>query len=66
VDTGNRLRLKGEGEAGANNGQSGDLYVVLHVQADKTFERQGQDLIVRRNISFVQAALGDKIELPAL
>ncbi|MDR2826403.1 MAG: molecular chaperone DnaJ [Deltaproteobacteria bacterium] len=66
VDTGNRLRLRDEGEAGVNGGPPGDLYVVLHVQNDKTFERQGQDLIVRRNISFVQAALGDKIELPTL
>lgn len=66
VDTGNRLRLRGEGEAGTNGGPAGDLFVVLHVQKDKQFEREGQDLIVRREISFVQAILGDKIELPTL
>jgi molecular chaperone DnaJ len=66
VDTGNRLRLRGEGEAGINGGLPGDLYVVLHVQQDKTFERQGQDLFLRRDISFVQAILGDRIELPTL
>ncbi|MDR1243211.1 MAG: molecular chaperone DnaJ [Deltaproteobacteria bacterium] len=66
VDTGNCLRLRGEGEAGVNGGSPGDLHVVLHVQQDKTFERQGQDLLVRRDISFVQAILGDRIELPTL
>lgn len=66
VDTGNRLRLRGEGEAGANGGPNGDLFVVLHVEPDTQFERQGQDLIVRRQISFVQAALGAKIEIPTL
>ncbi|MDL2307326.1 molecular chaperone DnaJ [Desulfovibrio sp. OttesenSCG-928-C06] len=66
VDTGNRLRLRGEGELGLNGGPAGDLFVVLHVQADKNFERDGQDLIVRRDISFVQAALGAKIDIPTL
>ncbi|MDR2891506.1 MAG: molecular chaperone DnaJ [Deltaproteobacteria bacterium] len=66
VDTGNRLRLRGEGEDGSNGGPAGDLFVVLHVRPDKTFERQGQDLILRREINFVQAALGGKIELPTL
>jgi molecular chaperone DnaJ len=66
VDSDSRLRLKGEGEAGSYGGPPGDLYVVLHVQQDKTFERQGQDLLLRRDISFVQAILGDRIELPTL
>ena len=66
VDAGNRLRLRGEGEAGVHGGPPGDLFVVLHVKADKEFERQGQDLIVRREISFVQAILGTKLELPTL
>lgn len=66
VDTGSRLRLRGEGESGFNGGPNGDLYVVLHVEDDKTFERDGQDLIVEKEVSFVQAALGDKVEVPTL
>lgn len=66
VDTGNRLRLRGEGEAGLNGGPAGDLYVVLNVEADKTFEREGQNLLISRDISFVQATLGDKITVPTL
>lgn len=66
VDSGNRLRLRGEGEPGFNGGPPGDLFVVLRVQADKEFERQGQDLLLTREVSFVQAALGDKISVPTL
>jgi len=66
VDDGSRLRLRGEGEPGVNGGPHGDLFVVISVEADKTFERQGQDLVLRRSISVVQAALGDKIEIPTL
>lgn len=66
VDSGNRLRLRGEGEPGVNGGPPGDLFVVLHVAEDKDFERQGQDLFISREISFVKAALGGKIEVPTL
>lgn len=66
VDDGSRLRLRGEGEPGVNGGPPGDLFVVISVEADKTFERQGQDLVLRREISFVQASLGHKIEVPTL
>jgi len=66
VDSGNRLRLRGEGEPGIHGGPPGDLYVVITVEQDKTFRRHGQDLIVTREISFVQAALGDRIEVPTL
>jgi molecular chaperone DnaJ len=66
VDTGNRLRLRGEGEPGVHGGPPGDLYVVIRVDDDKTFRRQGQDLVVRKEISFVQAILGDKVEVPTL
>lgn len=66
VDTGNRLRVRGEGESGFNGGPNGDLYVVLHVENDDTFTRDGQNLFVTRDISFVQAALGDKIDVPTL
>ncbi len=66
VDNGNRLRLRGEGEPGQNGGPAGDLYVVIHVEEDKTFRRQGQNLILTEEITFVQATLGAKIEVPTL
>lgn len=66
VDSGNRLRLRGEGEPGVHGGPPGDLYVVITVEEDKVFRRQGQDLIIKHEISFVQAALGDRVEVPSL
>ncbi len=66
VDNGSRLRLRGEGEAGANGGPHGDLYVVIYVEEDRVFKRQGQDLIASADITFVQAALGVRIDVPTL
>jgi molecular chaperone DnaJ len=66
VDNGSRLRLRGEGEPGQFGGPSGDLYVIIYVDEDKTFRRQGQDLVLTVEIDFVQAALGDKMEVPTL
>lgn len=66
VDTGNRLRVRREGEGGLHGGPNGDLYVVLHVADDETFTREGQNLLISSKISFIQAALGDKIEVPTL
>ncbi|MGE4505061.1 MAG: molecular chaperone DnaJ [Desulfovibrionaceae bacterium] len=66
IDNGSRLRLRGEGEAGVHGGPPGDLYVVVSVEPDKKFARQGQDLVVRQEIGFVQAALGEKVEVPTL
>ena len=66
VDNGSRLRLRGEGEPGIFGGPPGDLYVVLYVEEDKVFQRQNQDLIYSTEITFVQAALGDKISVPTL
>ncbi len=66
VDTGTRLRVRGEGEAGVHGGPPGDLYVVLHVAPSKHYDRQGQDLIYECSISFVQAALGHRVEVPGL
>lgn len=66
VDNGTRLRIRGEGEPGLNGGPHGDLYVFIEVEEDKVFQRQGQDLLVTQNISFVQAALGDTIKVPTL
>jgi molecular chaperone DnaJ len=66
VDTGSRLRSSGNGEAGFRGGPSGDLYVVLHVQAHAIFQRDGDDLLCEVPVSFVQAALGGDIDVPAL
>jgi molecular chaperone DnaJ len=66
VDTGSRLRSAGNGEAGFRGGPSGDLYVVLHVKAHAIFQRDGDDLLCEVPVSFIQAALGAEIEVPAL
>ncbi|GAB7024070.1 molecular chaperone DnaJ [Salidesulfovibrio brasiliensis] len=66
VDNNSRLRLRGEGEMGENGGPPGDLYVVVQVEPDEIFERQGTTLILQQDITFVQATLGDRIEVPTL
>jgi molecular chaperone DnaJ len=66
VDSGMRLRLRGEGEPGEHGGPPGDLYVVVYVEEDGTFRRQGQDLVYTAEIGFTQAALGANIEVPTL
>jgi molecular chaperone DnaJ len=66
VETGSRLRLRGEGEAGEHGGPQGDLYVFLTVQEHDFFHRSNDDIICRVPISFVQAALGATIEIPTL
>ncbi|HVM47332.1 MAG TPA: molecular chaperone DnaJ [Candidatus Acidoferrum sp.] len=66
VDTGSRLRSAGNGEAGFRGGPVGDLYVVLHVKAHPIFQRDGDDLLCEVPISFVDAALGAEVEVPAL
>ncbi len=66
VDSGTRLRLRNEGEAGIHGGPNGDLYVFLTVEKSKNFRREGQDLLVSRDITFPQAALGTKLEVKGL
>ena len=66
VDTGSRLRLTGEGEAGLQGGPPGDLYIYVHVEPHDFFERDDRDIICQIPISFVQATLGDKIDVPTL
>ncbi len=66
VETGSRLRLRGEGEVGDYGGPSGDLYVFLHVEDHDFFSRSGDDIVCRVSISFVQASLGAIIEIPSL
>ena len=66
VDTGTRLRVPGEGEAGQNGGPPGDLYVVLEVKEHSFFERRGADLYCTIPISIAQAALGTELQVPGL
>jgi molecular chaperone DnaJ len=66
VDTGNRIRLEGKGEAGENGAPAGDLYVQIHVKSHSIFERSGRDLHCEAPIDFVTAALGGSIEIPTL
>jgi molecular chaperone DnaJ len=66
VDTGDRIRLTGEGEAGGNGGPSGDLYVQVSVREHKIFTRDGKNLYCEVPISFTDAALGGEIEVPTL
>ncbi len=66
VDNGSRLRLTGEGEPGIYGGPPGDLYVFIYVEPHHFFERRDTDIICSIPISFVQAAMGDKIMVPTL
>ncbi len=66
VDSGTRLRVRGEGGPGLHGGPPGDLYVVLNVEQDARWKRQGQDLIYEQELSFVQAALGHRLEIPGI
>ncbi|WP_079204764.1 MULTISPECIES: molecular chaperone DnaJ [Pseudomonas] len=66
VDTGDRIRLSGEGEAGAMGGPAGDLYVVVNVREHSIFQRDGKHLYCEVPISFADAALGGELEVPTL
>lgn len=66
VDTGDRIRLSGEGEAGAMGGPAGDLYVQMNVKDHAIFERDGHNLYCDVPISIVDAALGGELEVPTL
>jgi len=66
IDSGSRIRHRGEGEAGAGAGPAGDLYVVVHVADHPQFERQDTNLYTTAPVSFGQAALGAEIVVPTL
>ena len=66
VDTGTRLRLQEEGEAGLRGGPPGDLYVVISLRDHPLFERDGSHLLCEVPISIIQAALGAEVEAPTL
>jgi molecular chaperone DnaJ len=66
VEDGTRIRLAGEGEAGARGGNAGDLYVILGVQQHPIFQRDGANLYCRVPIPMTIAALGGEIEVPTI
>jgi len=66
VDEGTRIRLAGEGEAGARGGPPGDLYIFVHLARHTIFQRDGTTLFVRCPVSITIAALGGMIEVPGL
>jgi len=66
VDDGQRIRVKGKGQAGRNGGPSGDLFVECHVVPHRTFGREGTNLLVRVPVSFTEAVLGSTISVPTL
>ncbi len=66
VETGTRIRLAGEGEAGLRGGPSGDLYIFLEVSDHPLFQRDAQNLYCRVPVSFTEAALGGDIEVPTI
>lgn len=66
IDTGARLRIRGEGELGAYGGPAGDLYITILVKPHALFKRDGYNLVCNLGIDFVQAALGAEIDIPLL
>ena len=66
VEDGSRLRVPGEGDVGNRGGPPGDLYVLIRVRPHKYFKREGANLHYEKPISFVQATLGDKVEVPTI
>ncbi|WP_372886465.1 molecular chaperone DnaJ [Shimia sp.] len=66
VETGTRIRLAGEGEAGMRGGPSGDLYIFVEVAPHKLFERENNNLFCRVPVSMTTAALGGDIEVPTI
>lgn len=66
VDTGNRMRLSGKGEAGSHGGPAGDLYIEIEVEDHPIFTRDDDDLYCEAPISFADAALGGEVEVPTL
>ena len=66
VENGNRLRVSGEGNVGDVGGGNGDLYVEIYIKRHEYFERDGANLYYEKQISFVQASLGDTVDIPTI
>ena len=66
VDTGSKIRLKGQGGKGSSNGPPGDLLITFNVQPDKFYQRQGLDIIAKLPLNIAQATLGSKVSVNTL
>jgi molecular chaperone DnaJ len=66
IESGSRLRIQGEGDAGPAGGAPGDLYVVLSVVEDEIFEREGDDIVLRLDLPFPTLVLGGEVTAPTL
>ncbi|HEV2176042.1 MAG TPA: molecular chaperone DnaJ [Terriglobia bacterium] len=66
VDTGSRVRVPGRGNAGANGGPPGDLYIITAVEPHPVFERKGDNIYVKVPVTVTEAALGAKVEVPTI
>jgi molecular chaperone DnaJ len=66
VDTGSRLRLRGEGNAGVEGGPAGDLYIVMEIKPHDLFQRRGDDIYLEWPLKFTQAVLGARLRVPTL
>ena len=66
VEDGNRLRVRGEGDAGPKGGPSGDLYVFLSIKADPRFRREGMDIYTEMSVSYLDAILGSTLRVPTV
>ena len=66
VENGNRLRVRGEGDAGPKGGPAGDLYVFLSVTKDPRFKREGMDIYSDVSLSYLDAILGETISVPTV
>jgi molecular chaperone DnaJ len=66
IDDGNRLRVRGEGDAGPKGGPPGDLYVFISVKRDNRFQRKGMDIFSQIKVSYVDAILGTTVIIPTV
>lgn len=66
VENGNKLRVRGEGDAGPNGGPAGDLYIFLSVKEDPVFRREGPEIYSDQSISYIDALLGGSIKIPVV
>ena len=66
IDYGQRLRVPGKGERGANGGPNGDLYLQINVLPDERFERQGKDILITIPVTAVDATIGTTIDVPTI
>jgi molecular chaperone DnaJ len=66
VDTGNQIRIAGEGQPGVDGGPLGNLYLVIHVKPHQYFRRRGSEILLDLDINVAQAALGAEVEVPTV